>query len=95
MSAPIRTIGKNGVELTEYKSEYGLTACYEGKDGKFYQQWGKVKVGKDVYSDKDRPVKVILGDRGTAIATLNMLISELTHTASGTKPPISDEDVPF
>lgn len=73
----IRTTGKNGVELTEYNGDYGLTATLEGRDGKFWQQWGKVRVGKDSYSDKDRPIKVVLGDRATAIGVLRTLLAEL------------------
>ena len=89
----IKTIGKNGVELSEYKGEYGLTATYEGKDGKDYQQWGKVRIGRDSYSDKDRPVKVILGDKATALAALAEIIAALkSPDAAG---PIPDEDVPF
>lgn len=90
MSEPIRTIGKYGIELTEYKGEFGLTACYEGKDGKFYQSWGKQRIGKDSYSDKDRPVKVILGDRKSAIAALQMVLAEL-----GAPAPAQDDDIPF
>lgn len=78
MADAIRTIGKNGVELTEYNGEYGLTATIEGKDGKNWQQWGKVRVGKDAYSDKDRPIKVILGPKETAVATCVMILKELT-----------------
>jgi len=91
----IRTIGKCGIELTEWKGEYGLTACYEGKDGKFYQQWGKVRIGKESYSEKDRPVKVILGNRATAIATLNMLLKELGATQQQPSVPPPEDDVPF
>ena len=89
----IKTIGKHGVELTEYKGEYGLTATYEGKDGKDYQQWGKVRIGRDSYSDKDRPVKVILGDREAALNALKTIIEALKSPDDA--GPIPDEDVPF
>ena len=96
MAEPIRTIGKCGIELTEYKGEYGLTACYEGRDGKFYQQRGKVRIGKDAYSEKDRPVKVILGDRATAIAVLETLIADLGGAQGEPEVgPLPDDDVPF
>jgi hypothetical protein len=78
MSDVIKTVGKSGIEVTEYKGEYGLTATYEGKDGKDYQQWGKVRIGKDAYSDKDRPVKVILGDKSTSAAVLVMVLQQIT-----------------
>lgn len=78
MADSIRTVGKNGIEVTEYKGEYSLTATYEGKDGKMWQQWGKVCVGQDSYSDKDHPIKVILGDKITAAAVLLTTLKEIT-----------------
>ena len=74
----IRTMGKNGVELVEYKGEYSLIASYEGTGGKFWQKWGKERVGKDSYSDKDRPIKCVLGDKTTAAATCLLILQELT-----------------
>lgn len=73
----IRTIGKHGFFLDEYKNEYSLTAAYEASNGTFYRKWGKEKVGKDAYSDKDRPLKIILGDKKTAVAVLQKVIAEL------------------
>ncbi len=95
MSDEIRTIGKNGVLLTEYKGEFGLTACYEGKDGKFWAQWGKPKIGKDAYAEKDRPFKVILGDRPTAISVLKMLLRELGEETPREPVDPPSDDVPF
>ena len=80
----IRTIGKHGFFVDEYKGEYSLTAAYEATNGTFYRKWAKEKVGKDAYSDKDRPVKVILGDKKTAVAVLQKVIAEL-----------GDEEAPF
>ncbi len=96
MTEAIRTIGKYGIELTEYKGEFGLTACYEGQDGKFWQSWGRMRIGKDKYSEKDRPVKVILGDRATAIAVLETVIAELSGAKNEPAPgPLPDSDIPF
>jgi hypothetical protein len=78
MGESIRTVGKNGIEVQEYKGEFSLIATHEGKEGKFWQDWGKVKIGKDSYSDKDRPIKVLLGDKVTAVATLLMVLKEIT-----------------
>lgn len=78
MADSIRTTGKNGIEVSEYKGEFSLTATYEGKDGKMWQQWGKVRVGKDSYSEKDRPFKCILGDKTTAEAVLLTALKEIT-----------------
>lgn len=77
MSDVIRTLGKNGIELTEYKGEFALVATYEAANGTHYQQWGKPKIGKDSYSEKDRPIKVVLGDRKGALAVLHMIIKQL------------------
>ena len=74
----IRTIGKQGFFVDEYKGEYSLTAAYEATNGTFYRTWAKEKVGKDKYSDKDRPVKVILGDKKTAAAVLQKVLSEFS-----------------
>jgi hypothetical protein len=75
----LKTSGKNGILLEEYNGEYGLTATYEGKDGKDWAQWGKAKISKDSYSDKDRPIKVVLGDKATAIDCLTKIINALNN----------------
>ena len=80
MDEAIRTIGKHGFYLDEYKGEFSLIAAYEGQDGKLYKTWGKAKIGKDKYSDKDRPFKVILGDKKMAVAALRKVIEELSDT---------------
>ena len=90
MSDPIRTTGKYGVELTEYKGEYGLTATYEDKSGKHWQQWGKRKIGKSDYAEKDSPIKIVLGDRKTAVAVLQLLLKQVLGEDSAI-PPTDDE----
>lgn len=74
----IRTLGKHGIELNEYKGELSLIATYEATNGTHYAQWGKQKIGKDKYSDKDRPVKVILGDKNTATGVLVAILKAIT-----------------
>ncbi len=74
----IKTLGKNGLEINEYKREFSLIATYEGKDGKFYQQWGKAKIGKDSYGEKDRPFKIVLGDKLDAERVLLKVLREIT-----------------
>ena len=73
----IRTIGKQGFFVDEYKGEYSLTAAYEATNGPFYRKWAKKRIGKDKYTDKGSPVKVILGDKKTAVAVLQKVIAEL------------------
>lgn len=77
MSDAIRTVGKHGFFLEEYKGEYSLTAAYEATNGNYYKTWGKAKTGKDSYSDKDRPFKVVLGDKKTAAAALRKVLDEI------------------
>jgi hypothetical protein len=73
----IRTVGKHGFFLEEYKGEYSLVAAYEATNGNFYKTWGKAKTGKDSYSDKDRPFKITLGDKKIAVAALRQVLDEL------------------
>ena len=81
----ITTLGKHGVELNEYKGELSLIATYEATNGTHYAQWGKTKIGKDKatgearYSEKDRPVKVILGDKNTATGVLVAILKAITN----------------
>ena len=86
----IVTLGKHGVELNEFKGELSLIATYEAANGTHYQQWGKTKIGKDKYSDKDRPVKIILGDKKMAIANLLTILKEISGLDYAPK-----EDAPF
>jgi len=89
MSEAIKTRGENGLEINVYKEEFSLIATHEGKDGNYYQQWGKAKIGKDSYSDKDRPFKIILGDKWDA----ERVLLEVLHQITGNK--YSEEDAPF
>ena len=92
MSEAIKTLGKNGLEINEYKGEFSLIATYEGKDGKSYRQWGKPKIGKTDYGDKDRPFKIILGDKLDAERALLKVLREITgleYSAGG------NEQAPF
>lgn len=86
MIEPFRTTGKHGIELNEYKNEFSLIACYEGKNGKFWQTWCKKKIGKDSYSDSDYPVKIMLGDKKRAKEVLEKILAILTN---------DEESIPF
>lgn len=68
----IKTSGKHGVKLEEYKGEYQVVAYYDG-----FSQWAKFRVGKTIYTEKDRPVKIQLGNKETAIKVLQRLINEI------------------
>jgi hypothetical protein len=72
----IPTGEKSGVKLEDYKGFYSLTAQSEN-NGKYWPVWAKYKKGKDGYMDKDWPVRVVLGDRKTAIGVLQMVLREL------------------
>lgn len=83
---PIRTTKYDFIELSAYQGVYSLIASREGQDGNVYQQWGKMRIGKNKYADKDWPVKVTLGDQKTAVAVLKQIINQIE---------LGGEDVPF
>jgi len=84
MTNIITTDGKNGVKLTEYKGIYQLTACY-GE----YEKWGKPQTGKDTYAEKAMPIRLILGDKDTALGVLSQIAHEITGKDA------SSDDIPF
>ncbi len=98
----ITTIGKNGVILDEYKGEIALILTREGSDGKHYKQYATYQMGKDKHAEKDWPVRVLLGDKQTAIKVLRALLAELTgqedvadHSDNVPDPGGRDDDYPF
>lgn len=93
MAEPIRTVGKYGVELTEYKGELSLVSLYEGSDGKFRKQWVKFHKGKNDYQEKDWPLKISLGDRKTAAVVLQVLLKQVLGEDPAVPP--DDADAPF
>jgi hypothetical protein len=100
MGKQLSTIGKSGLELDEYNGEYSLTALYQGKNGQMYQKWGKEKIGKGAdgeskYADKDRPFKIVLGDRHRSIDVLRMLLAELAAPIPVEDRPPEDDSIPF
>jgi hypothetical protein len=89
MGEIISTGTSSGVELQEYKGNYSLVLKNEN-NGKYWDVWAKYRKGKDLYQDKDWPVKVILGDKKTAIGVLQMLLKELQGADEQ-----NQDDVPF
>jgi hypothetical protein len=75
----------NGVELSEYNGKYSLIKAREYKD-KVYQTWCWEEFKKEM-STKKTPVKVVLGDRETAIYVLRGLLEEIT----GEIPPVASK----
>ena len=69
-----------GIELQEWKGFYSLAACREYKD-KVQLDWAYPSIynkeGKQEISMKSRPVQVKLGNKETAIKTLEAVLSEL------------------
>ena len=93
----ISTGNKNGILLENYKGTFSIQAQRESSDGRFFTQWAKPQIGKDMYGDKAQPVKVILGDKITAIGALKMLLKELSEPAGFARDiePIEEENIPF
>ena len=73
----IRTRDKDFIELSAWQGTNSIIACREGQDGNIYQEWGKKRIGKTSYSDKDAPFKVVLGDAKTAVAVLKQIIKQI------------------
>jgi hypothetical protein len=75
----IKTKDKHGFEIVEYNGEYSLIATYENQ-GKDWQKWGRERVAKGKYDEKERPFKITLGDKKMAVAALQKVIEELSDT---------------
>jgi len=83
----IKTTEYDGVELVEYQGKYSIEAL-RTKDEKFYPVWAKYQKGRDEFQEKSWPVKIVLGDRETAIKALKMMLDAL-------ETPQQTEDAPF
>lgn len=87
----------NGVRLTEYQGKYSIEALRH-KDGKFYPVWARYQKGKDELQEKSWPVKVVLGDKETAIKTLIAMLDELEPMSKTPEPQQADiplDEPPF
>ncbi|MFA5307726.1 MAG: hypothetical protein WC365_09815, partial [Candidatus Babeliales bacterium] len=69
MDEIIKTGEKSGIKVEEYNGIISLSAQREG-NGKYWGEWAKYKKGKNEYQEKDWPIKVILGDKETALKAL-------------------------
>jgi hypothetical protein len=78
---------KDAVRVEEYNGQLSLLSMYNG-----YPQFAKYRVGKDKYADKDWPIKVKLGNKERAIATLQTILMDL-QAGEGVKS--DDDDAPF
>jgi len=76
----------DGAKLQKYKGIFELVAIKAGRD-KNYPVWAKYKKNKDEYQQKDFPVKVVLGDKQTAITNLKALISAIESGSLDDAPP--------
>jgi hypothetical protein len=74
----MNTTDKDGIVVEEYKGVYSLISTRAGSDGKQYKQYATYQTGKDKHADKDWPVKVVIGDKETAIKTIAAIYKELT-----------------
>lgn len=61
---------KRGAALDYYNREISIVAANEGKDGKIYMAWVFPQTKERKASDKTIPLKITLGDTGTAISIL-------------------------
>lgn len=72
----IKTTDYDGVTLSEYQGKYSIEAL-QAKDEKFYLVWAKYQKWRDEFQEKSWPVKVVLGDKESAIKTLRTMLAEL------------------
>ena len=75
---------KQGFRVEEYKGEYALVACNEGKDGKIYPEWvfpqGKDRQPKTKQDGSlvSLPLKIKIGDSvESAVETLRQIAAAL------------------
>ena len=69
----INTTAWDAVEVQEYMGKYSV-AAFKLTKGQAYPVWAKYQKSKNEFQDKSWPVKINLGDKDAAIATLKMMI---------------------
>ena len=74
----INTTQYDAVEVQEYMGKYSVTA-HKLTNGKAYPVWAKYQKTKNEFQDKSWPVKINLGEKDAAIATLKMLIKMIEN----------------
>ena len=78
----INTTQYDAVEVQEYMGKYSVTA-HKLVKGTPYPVWAKYQKSKTEFQDKSWPVKINLGDKDAAIATLKMLIKLIENPGEG------------
>jgi len=83
-----------GLALDEYNGTYSIISCQKAQDGKLWPKWMRMQLGKDKWSDKSSPIKVLVGaTKEDAIANLTMII-EAIRCGTGAQNLLTD-DIPF
>ena len=67
-----------GLDLYDTDGSYSLISQWKGNDGEHRFNMALYKKSKDEYQDKAWPIKVKLGDKATAVATLLAILERLT-----------------
>lgn len=97
---------KQGAALDYYNQKISIVAANEGKDGKIYMKWVYSQTKERKASEKTIPLKITLGDAGTAINILEGWIKTLRdekpdepaeplHEYENKNPTNEGDDVPF
>ncbi len=87
----------NSVTIQEYDGKFSLNAVQNGQNDNFYLKWAfpsEWKNGKQKAGDKAWPVRVMLGDRETAINVLSTVLIKLKGQASEI-PDVPEDNIPF
>lgn len=97
-----------GFVIKEFKGVVAFISAREATNGKIYERWGDIEIGKDKTSHL--PVAIRLGDPGEAIKTLEAAAKAIRaglHDGAAKKasqpaerrnsvaPDIPDDEVPF
>lgn len=82
------------LSLEDYQGNISIVSTWEGRDGSVKPNWCFRQERKDNENvpGKAIPLKLLLGDKATAVSTLLQFVAAL-----GGKPPVADsaEDPPF
>jgi hypothetical protein len=71
----------DGILLEEYNEKFSLYQAQKSNDGPIYKRWGRVKIGKDKYTEKDVPIQIKLGNQNEAIEALKYFLEQLNAPA--------------
>ena len=73
-----KTTNYDAVQVDEYMGKYSISSHRVSND-KVYANWARYQTKKDEFNERAWPVKVVLGEKEMAIATLKAMIKEIEN----------------